>query len=93
VVIKIDVEGSELDVLRGIDDAFVTEFQPVFLVEVCPSRLTARGSSVDEMVDWFVARGYCSYEVHPFTGELTEFTASTSLPSGLGDVLFAPMGQ
>lgn len=93
VVIKIDVEGSEFDVLRGIDDAFVAEYQPVFIVEVCPSRLTARGSSLTELLDWFVGRGYSGHRVDPLTGELEEFASLVGLVSGSENVLFAPIEQ
>jgi len=56
-VIKIDVEGAELGVLRGSPD-LISRCRPVILFESGPRAGEAMGFTVESLFDWFVAREY-----------------------------------
>lgn len=49
VLCKIDVEGSEFRVLRGMTELIRT-LQPVFIIEVHPNELLAAGSSAHQLL-------------------------------------------
>jgi FkbM family methyltransferase len=58
-VVKLDVEGAELDALRGME-GFLTGAQPprALFLECNPVLLERAGSSPDELVAWLRARSY-----------------------------------
>jgi FkbM family methyltransferase len=56
--IKIDVEGAELSVLKGCEEVLQREPNLVFIVEVNPVTLSAAGSSIREIWDFFTSRGF-----------------------------------
>jgi len=58
--IKIDVEGMELDVLRGGAE-LIERARPVILFEVNLSQLRARGASPRSLERFFIQRGYRLY--------------------------------
>lgn len=55
-VLKIDVEGSELHVLRGAERS-LRKFRPAILIEANRSNMTAGGSSIEELLG-FLATWY-----------------------------------
>jgi len=56
-LIKIDVEGAELEVLRGME-SYVSTHHPAFVIELHPSLLPQFGATVDEVLNWLRQRGY-----------------------------------
>ena len=70
-VVKIDVEGAEVEVLRGARRT-LERFRPLLLVELNPSALAARGSGARALLDELAGLGYETYEVRP-RGALAPF--------------------
>ncbi len=56
-LIKIDVEGAELGVLRGASE-LVARCRPVIFFESGPDAGMASGYSIEGLFDWFAARSY-----------------------------------
>jgi FkbM family methyltransferase len=71
--VKIDVEGAELGVLRGMRETIASE-RPDLLIEVHPSRLAAFGGSAASVLDYLHGFGY-----HPETvdSEYPDFSLPT----------------
>lgn len=63
--IKIDVEGAELDLLDGAAELFAEGQVVAGMIELCPGNLSRFGQSVDNIIDWFAARGYQLCEFGP----------------------------
>lgn len=57
-LVKLDVEGWEVEVLKGFGDAFESLHQAAFVVEVSPQMLEENGSSVDDLYGILEARGW-----------------------------------
>lgn len=70
-VVKVDVEGAEVEVLRGARRT-LERFRPLLLVELNPSALAARGSGAPELLGELAALGYQACEVRP-RGALAPF--------------------
>ena len=63
-VIKIDVEGAEADVLRGIlDSAHLLGKNTEIIVEVTPDWLSGADNSAETLLDEFRALGFNTYEL------------------------------
>jgi FkbM family methyltransferase len=56
-LVKIDVDGFESEVLRGAT-ALLRDSRPIFMMELSPYVLAERGSSLEELVSFFVPNGY-----------------------------------
>ncbi|KAF0244315.1 MAG: FkbM family [Planctomycetota bacterium] len=56
-LVKIDVEGAEMRVLRGAEAMLARKAPPVWLIEV-GKRLATFGATEEEMASWLAARGY-----------------------------------
>jgi Methyltransferase FkbM domain len=56
-LIKIDVEGAELEILRGMEN-YVTSHHPVFVIELHPHLLPQFMASVDDVLGWLAGHGY-----------------------------------
>jgi len=56
-LVKMDVEGAELEVLQGMED-LVKNHHPSFVIELHPQFLPQFGASVDDVVHWLETRGY-----------------------------------
>jgi FkbM family methyltransferase len=65
-LIKCDIEGAELSAFRGAS-RMIDENKPTVICEINPSFLHGFGISLDELLDFFVKRGYgiYFYEAHP----------------------------
>lgn len=60
-LIKIDVEGFEMNVLRGAD-ATLARFRPVLFLELSDANLREQGSSATELLAWLETRDYAVYD-------------------------------
>ena len=67
-VIKIDVQGAEMDVLRGAAGTIEGD-RPTVLCEVSPDALTGAGSGVEELLGFFSDRDYRAEVIFPETGK------------------------
>jgi len=75
-LIKIDVEGAEMEILRGMEN-YVATHRPAFAIELHPSLLPQFGSSVDEVTSWLRIRGYTLTALD--AGEISTTKATTFL--------------
>jgi|GEM_PF-1369439 len=57
-VVKIDVEGFEMEVLRGLECSMQHLGAVIFVVEVTPSYLARAGAKVDEIYQFFTRHGF-----------------------------------
>ena len=62
-LIKIDVEGFELAVLRGLDDYIRAGHHPLIICELAPSAYPRILSSVDNLVEWLNENGYMARDI------------------------------
>lgn len=68
-VMKIDVEGAELDVLKGAEET-LRSARPRLFISIHPEPLNTQGASEGIVLDWLTARGYAcrviarDHEVH-----------------------------
>lgn len=70
-LIKIDVEGFDLNVLRGAARS-IEKFTPVLFVELSDSNLREQGDRAAELISWLESRDY--RPVHATTGHLVRST-------------------
>jgi FkbM family methyltransferase len=61
-VVKLDVEGNELSVLRGAEE-FVRRANPILVIEVADAQLRAVGDTKAHLDAWLAARDYELYRV------------------------------
>ena len=61
-VVKIDVEGAEMLVLRGMTE-ILDRRPPILFVEVHPEELVDFGSSAEEVIAFLIHRGYRLFEI------------------------------
>lgn len=64
-LVKMDVEGAEVKVLRGGMGLFSRRDAPFLMVEVSPACLQAAGTSADELVSMLREFGYRMSEITP----------------------------
>jgi hypothetical protein len=62
-LLKIDVEGAELEVLRGMTRVLAAEPVPAMIIECCPFTLEAFGHTAAELVSFLEEHGYVAYTV------------------------------
>jgi len=55
--IKIDVEGFEMNVLKGAEQA-ILQFKPSLFIELDDKNLREQNSSASDLVNWLTERGY-----------------------------------
>jgi FkbM family methyltransferase len=66
-VIKIDVEGSELNVLKGMSGSLADKnFNPVILLELIEFSLSNFSTSVKEIIDYLAGFGFKAYKINNF---------------------------
>ena len=73
-VIKIDVEGAELDVLRGAHN-ILTQFQPLILIEVNKETYTSAGYAITDVTDYLQGFNY-SFQIVGNNGSLSDIRAA-----------------
>ena len=61
-VIKIDVEGSESYVLKGMERS-VADFKPTILIEILDTLLLKAGSSKEEIYNYMWAKNYQAFKI------------------------------
>ena len=66
-LIKIDAEGSEMNVLRGAEN-ILEKFHPVLLLEIFPPALTAHGDTAADIWSFLTGKGYHFFVYDPKTG-------------------------
>jgi len=79
-VIKIDAEGSELQVFQGAK-ALLREAMPVVAFEVNDTLLRASGASPGAVADFLIALGYRLHRLDDDTGELVRVERLDDTPS------------
>jgi FkbM family methyltransferase len=60
-LVKLDVDGYECDVLRGAT-SMLSNSRPTFVMELAPYSLEERGSSLEELLSYFIPHGYRFYD-------------------------------
>ena len=75
-VIKIDVEGHELKVLRGLKET-VCNFRPIIFLEVHPERLALERDDLRLLADFFQDLGYVAKSIYGREFPSSEFTSLT----------------
>jgi FkbM family methyltransferase len=60
-LVKLDVDGYECDVLKGAT-TMLRDARPVFVMELAPYVLDERGTSLDQLLSYFVPNGYAFYD-------------------------------
>ncbi len=71
-VCKIDVEGAEMNVLKGMTDFINTHPNIAYIIEISPSWLEEFGYSVADLVNMFKPLGFKFYEAVGIEGDLRE---------------------
>lgn len=77
-IIKIDVEGAELDVLRGGRKLLSQDDSPLLVIEVCEATLRGLDVTPDKVIKMLQDYGYDLFSIHP-QGYLVPFTEGVSL--------------
>lgn len=86
-VIKIDVEGFELQVLRGLRRT-LADSAPFVITEVIESQLARAGSSTSDLVDLFAKQGYRAFGIGLLRNKAFRSHMSLNPIGGVAD--FAP---
>jgi FkbM family methyltransferase len=60
-LVKLDVDGFECDVLRGAT-SLLRDTRPIFVMELAPYALEERGTSLDQLLAYFIPNGYGLYD-------------------------------
>lgn len=64
-LIKIDVEGYEFPVLKGLQNYFEeTDYRPVIICEITPSAYPLLGISREELIEYMARYGYGPYDIY-----------------------------
>ena len=67
-VIKIDAEGSELNILKGMSASLADKnFNPVILMELMEFSLVNFSASVKEIIDYLAGYGFKAYKIDNFS--------------------------
>ena len=86
-LLKIDVEGSELEVLRGGRSFLSQQQADAVLMELNPNALAAAGTTPDEVVALLAAHGY---RPHRIDGRALVPRDGISVAGEFADVVFLP---
>jgi len=60
-LVKLDVDGFECDVLRGAT-SMLRDARPIFVIELAPYLLEERGTSLEQLLSYFIPNGYVFYD-------------------------------
>jgi len=97
LLIKLDVEGSELDVLRGSERTMTMNPKPIWLVEICLNEHFPSGFNENffETFEMFWRRGYQCKTTCPNArivepGDVKRWVRSGSVDFGTHNYLFEP---
>ena len=62
-VVKVDVEGAEVHVLRGMRELLSRPHKPMLMFEFCPANLQAAGFTPAELFEAIVGYGYAGHVI------------------------------
>jgi FkbM family methyltransferase len=85
--VKIDVQGYELAVCQGMEDTLRHNPDIAVVLEFMPSLMREMGFDPSQLIDFFVARNFKIYLVHP-RGKLTQGLPTARNDSDYFDLLF-----
>jgi FkbM family methyltransferase len=85
-LIKIDVEGSELSVLKGMQQLLSSAYQPYLMIEMDEQLLRSQNASVEEVLDYLESFGLVPFGEAETQADYSLSFADKSL------VLFCPVG-
>ena len=77
-LIKIDVDGNELEVLEGARD-LIRRDRPTVFFELCPYLLTGAGRTASDLLTYFTSQGYALFDertMRPFGTDAERIVAS-----------------
>lgn len=82
--LKVDVEGAELDALRGAEET-LREHRPELFIEAHPPKLPSFGHTVEDLLAYLESLGYDAREVLPLAGPMEYYHAiADGGPDGSG---------
>lgn len=65
-VIKIDVEGNELNVLKGMENIFSNDnFNPILLIELTEWSLAKFTATIKDLIDYLSKYNFTAYKINP----------------------------
>jgi FkbM family methyltransferase len=88
-LVKIDVEGFELSVLRSMDGLWRQGHRPAILCELDPAAIGVAGGSTNEVFELIDGQGYQAVDLLDLRTPIDLLDSSL----GHGDVLFIPSGR
>lgn len=91
-LIKIDVEGAELAVLRGAKALIGRSPEVALIAEFGPTHLGRSGASTTTWLEAFSDLGFCWKRIEPMTGTLEVVTIEDLECSPSSNLLFARVG-
>ncbi|MBO6517690.1 MAG: FkbM family methyltransferase [Bacteroidia bacterium] len=92
-ILKIDVEGFELNVVQGAKDV-IKKFEPVVLFEVLPYTNEVEKSTAQELYDTIVGLGYDVFQINTKTSDIAPVkTVVTKEITGEYDFIGIPNSQ
>ncbi|MBI2730579.1 MAG: FkbM family methyltransferase [Sphingobacteriales bacterium] len=85
-IIKIDIEGAELNALEGMEK-IILKYKPVFFIEMIGNQLHLYNKTIADVFEWLTARGYSAFDIE----KNCTLTKLTSAKEGY-TILFVPEG-
>jgi FkbM family methyltransferase len=86
--VKIDVQGYELAVCRGMQNTVRQNPDVAIFLEFAPSAMRELGFDPSHLIDFFTDRDFRIYQVHP-RGELSRGMLTVNKDSSYSDLLFS----
>ena len=59
--VKVDAEGAEMHILRGMEQLLLSSSKPLLMFEIAPPALEAAGSSAQQLFDKLINYGYAAF--------------------------------
>ena len=88
-LLKIDVEGAELDVIRSAISLIEKNSDIAIIVEFSPLHLRRAGKSLDEWMHTFTDLGLCYQVIDEYTGHLKEINGKELMEAYSLNLFFA----